>query len=129
MGDPFQNCEGNSLLFPVVAYMFDRIDVFFQYSDIEWRYMIEDNAFNIIISAKCFLFFFYQLKRSISLDEIMCFRTGIDSIPQRDLIQLWRFAFSPSKSASQVQGTQQLAHVPWWIGETYGFYSAEYRGI
>ena len=36
--------------------------------------MIEDNAFNIIISAKCF---FYQLKRSISLDEIMCFWTGI----------------------------------------------------
>ena len=30
-----QNCEGNSLLFSVVAYMFDRIDVFFQYSDIE----------------------------------------------------------------------------------------------
>ena len=30
-----QNCEGNSLLFPVVAFMFDRIDMFFQYSDIE----------------------------------------------------------------------------------------------
>ena len=30
-----QNCEGNSLLFPVVAHMLNRIDVFFQYSDIE----------------------------------------------------------------------------------------------
>ena len=67
-----QNCEGNSLLFPVVAYMFDRIDVFFQYSDIEWRYMIKDHAFNIIISAKCFLFFTsWKSKHQFGRDHVL----------------------------------------------------------